>query len=344
MGPLSAPPRRLTPRHAARYGHAMRTPSRLALCALLVAGRVSAQNNPTTASERAGVRRSARAGDDAFAQGDYEGALQLFQSAFRADPRPRLRRNLAECYEALQRPLEAVYHLERYLDEARGMSASEEAEIRARIGSLRANLATLRVRVTPNDALDLTVTVDGLTIPPDGVTQVRGGAHSVQAAAEGFRSAAASVVATAGVTHEVSLTLVPIELGPRQAPAPAPASPPPSQGLSPTPFFVALGATAACTLVWAAAGSLALDARGEYDAAQRALLTGAAPDALPRRAAALSRAERLAVLSDLALGVSIAGAVVTAVLATRTDFRSPPVELDVMALPQGGALSLRGRF
>lgn len=322
----------------------MRTTALVALSALLAAGSASAQRAQGTSSERAGVRRSARAAEEAFAQGDFEGALQLFQTAFRTDPQPRLRRNLAECYEALRRPQEAIYHLERYLEEARGLSGSDESEIRARIAAHRARLSTVRVRVTPNDALDLTVTVDGLTIPPDGVTRVGAGVHSVQAAAEGFRAASASLQTAEGGRYDVSLTLRPNDLGPLQVAAPPPPPPPSRPALSTGPFFATLGGTAACVAVWASAGAMALDARGEYDEAQRSLLARSDPDALALRTAALARAERLALISDVALGVAVAGAVVTAVLGTRTDFRAPRVELDAAALPGGGALTLRGRF
>ncbi|MEZ4395091.1 MAG: tetratricopeptide repeat protein [Polyangiales bacterium] len=322
----------------------MRSTALVALSALLAAGGASAQRAPGSPSERSGVRRSARAAEEAFEQGDFEGALQLFQTAFRTDPQPRLRRSLAECYEALRRPQEAIYHLERYLEEARGLSDADESDIRARIAAHRARLSTVRVRVTPNDALDLTVTVDGLTIPPEGVTRVGAGVHSVQAAAEGFRAASASLQTAEGGLYEVQLTLRPMDLGPLQvvtAPRPSPPTRPPR---SPGPFFATLGGTVACVTAWAAAGALALDARREYDEAQRDLLARSDPNALARRSASLARAERLALISDVALGAAVAGAVVTAVLGVRADFRAPSVELDAAALPGGAALTLSGRF
>lgn len=297
-----------------------------------------------TNAERAGVRRSARAADEAWERGDLEGALQLYQAAFRADPLPALRRRLADCYEALRRPLEAVHHLERFLEESREASATEREEAAARIRALRAGLATLRVRVAPRDALDLAMTVDGLTIGPDGTTQVGAGTHRVEAAAEGYRPVRTDVHADPGATVDVSISLRRSDIAPPVAllsPSPSPSRP---AGLSAGAFFGALGGTLSAAAVWTAAGVSALDARADYDRAQSALRARRSPELLAARGEAFARMERLALFADVALGVTAAGAVLSAVLAARTDFRGPRVELDASATPGGLSLGLRGRF
>lgn len=315
-----------------------------ALAVALVGIAPSASAQRVTNAERAGVRRTARAADEAWERGDLEGALQLYQAAFRADPLPALRRRLADCYEALRRPLEAVHHLERFLEESREASPSDRDEASARICRLRAGLATVRVRVSPRDALDLAMTVDGLSIGPDGTAQVAAGTHTVEAAAEGYRPVRAEFRAEPGATVDVPISLRRNDITPTVALAPRPAPPPTPTGLAPGAFFGALGGTLAAAAVWTAAGVSALDARAGYDSAQRALIARGSPELLAARAEALARMERLALLSDIALGVTAAGAVLSAVLATRTDFRGPAVELDASAAPGGLTLGLRGRF
>ncbi|MFO0629936.1 MAG: PEGA domain-containing protein [Polyangiales bacterium] len=314
-----------------------------ALALALLGAAASARAQRPSSAERAGVRRTTRAADEAWDRGDLEGALQLYQAAFRADPLPALRRRLADCYESLRRPLEAVHHLERFLEESREASASERDEVAARIRTLRAGLATLHVRVAPRDVLDLAMTVDGLTIGPDGTTQVSAGTHRVEAAAEGYRPVRTDVHADPGATVDVTISLRRTEIAPTVALAPAPVAPRPT-GLSPGAFFGALGGTVAAAAVWTAAGVSALDARAAYDSARRALATTSTPELLAARAEALARMQRDAVVSDVALGVTAAGAVLTAVLASRTDFRGPAVELDASAAPGGWSLGVRGRF
>lgn len=314
----------------------------LALSLLAIGATSHAQR--VTNAERAGVRRTARAADEAWERGDLEGALQLYQAAFRADPLPALRPRLADCYEALRRPLEAVHHLERFLDESREASTSEREDASARIRRLRAGLATVRVRVSPRDALDLAMTVDGLSIGPDGTTQVSAGPHTIEAAAEGYRPVRAELHAEAGATIDVPLSLrrndiaPPVDLAPRLAP------PPTSTALPTGAFFGALGGTLAVAAVWTAAGVSALDARATYDRAQSSLAAQRSPELLATRAEALARMERLALFADVAMGVTAAGAVLSAVLAARTDFRGPRVELDASATPGGLSLGLRGTF
>ena len=56
---------------------------------LLVFG-ASAHAQRVSSVDRAEVRRTTRAADEAWERGDLEGALQLYQAAFRADPLPAI--------------------------------------------------------------------------------------------------------------------------------------------------------------------------------------------------------------------------------------------------------------
>lgn len=317
----------------------MRASAVIAFTLLLRAGAANAQQSP---APNVSVRRATRTADEAFEQRDYEGALELYQAAFRNAPTPALRLRLADCYEALGRPREAVYHLERFLEEDQDGTRDEVDAVIRHAAQLRQAIATLRVRVTPSDAFDLLVTVDGLTISPNGVAPVGAGMHTVEVAADGYRSARVSVTVSAGGTLDVPISLQRNDFIPIVANPSAATSRP--QGMSSGAFFALLGATLTSTAVWATSGLMALDARSRHDAAVTALRAGGSAAQRQLRDETRSQMERLALLSDVALGLSIAGAIATAVVGARTDFRAPRVELDARALPGGGALGLRGRF
>jgi tetratricopeptide (TPR) repeat protein len=65
-------------------------------------------------------------GDARYAEGDYEGARQRFEEAYRLSGRPALLFNIANALERMGRYEEALFHLRRY-------AASAPAELRERI-------------------------------------------------------------------------------------------------------------------------------------------------------------------------------------------------------------------
>jgi hypothetical protein len=59
-----------------------------------------------------------RRGQEAFAAGRYEEAIDAFSAGYKLDPRPEFLLNLAQCHRALGRREQAIQYLERFLEEA----------------------------------------------------------------------------------------------------------------------------------------------------------------------------------------------------------------------------------
>ena len=81
------------------------------------------------------ARRLYEVGEAAFAQGEYEVALDLLGSAYELSPRPALLYNMGVCADRLRRDAEAIEHYDGYL--ARFPDAPNRADVEARLRALR---------------------------------------------------------------------------------------------------------------------------------------------------------------------------------------------------------------
>lgn len=120
------------------------------------------------------------------------------------------------------------------------------------------------------------------------------------------------------------------------------------RGLPMVAFIGAAAGTGAFAIAWGVTGGLALGANGEFNTIARRIETGTAqPDDVARGEAAARNARTLALVSDVMMGVTIAGAVATTVIAFNTRWRntesaSTNVAVVPMALPGGGGLAIGG--
>lgn len=116
---------------------------------------LSAQDGPD--ARRAQAKEAFETGREAFAEDDYEAALQHFGRAFELRPHDAIRFNIGICLERLGRFREAMQQYERAAD-----SEELDGEARERARKLaervRGRLGTLRVEGSPAGAL---VVVDG---------------------------------------------------------------------------------------------------------------------------------------------------------------------------------------
>ena len=341
----------------------------LLAASLTVTGAAWAQPSP---ADRAEARTHFQAGVAAYGRRQYPAALEEFQSAYRLAPHPSVRVNMANCYVQLGRPAEAIHHFEQFLAEAPDAAPAQRAAVERQLSSLRGGVARVTVQVTPANAPGLAVTIDGQAISMAGPATLSPGRHVIEGVADGFQRARAEIDVTAGGSTPVSLTLEPtappapppepVVAAPTPAPAPAPtpspvttpeASPPataraeapPRRGLRPAAFYVAAGVTGAAAIGWVTFGALALSAQSDFDATAAQVQSGAGDyDALRARGMEESdRARQFALISDVAMGITIAGAVASVVLFLKTDFR-PRVEVLASPTRGGGVLGLGGSF
>lgn len=171
------------------------------LCSLLAAP-VLAQEDDTTRA-----RAEFQHGVELFQSSDYQRALDSFQEAYRLAPHASVRLNIANCYEQLGRPVEALFHFEHYLAEADHPAAAQRREIEASIRRLRGQIGTITIQVTPDGA---TITIDSTDQRRSPVTEpvrVTAGRHTVEVRLDGYRTETQTVEVAGGADARVSLRL-----------------------------------------------------------------------------------------------------------------------------------------
>ncbi|MCC7542487.1 MAG: tetratricopeptide repeat protein [Deltaproteobacteria bacterium] len=257
------------------------------------------------------ARASFQLGVERFGDGSYESALEAFQEAYRLRPHPAVRVNMANCYERLGRPVEALFHYERFLTEAPpDLLAGRQAEVRRAIAALERQVGHLVLELAPAAAR---ARIDGEAVQTTAGTPVRliAGDHRLEVTADGYRPHSETFRAVAGERTTITVELrrgagggatavsVSGEGGPPRRPGgrgrppggggarggQAEAAPPPehtepdtgggggSRFLS-TPFLIAGGAAVALFVGGTVTGAMALGADSDFDATARRIERG----------------------------------------------------------------------
>lgn len=277
------------------------------------------------------ARQEFMRGQTAYQQGDFERALEAWQRAYEADPRPLLLYNLSQAHERLGRVPEAIAALEQYLDRA-APDDEHQANARARLASLRERMASTGIMVVgaPEGA---TIVVDGephsRTPRPDPI-RLSPGSHQIELRLEGYEDFQAVVVVPAGQTVEVRAEMVAGTGGGSSNMAAAP-----DEGGSSLLPFVLMGTGGAAILGGAVVGVLAL---------------GAAADAPSSMGDEADSARGLALVADVlfALGAAAAGTgLVLLLLEDGGTERAPGVaalEITPVVGPGSAGAFVGGRF
>ena len=194
--------------------------TRTPLLLLLASASVHAQ----TDDERARAREQFGAGVSRYEAGDYQGALESFQEAYRLAPHPVVRVNMANCYEHLNRPLEAIHHFERFLAEAESPSRAQRREVEGAIRRLSALVGEVRFTIAPDGAL---VTIDSSETRRSPITEtmrMTAGTHVIEARLDGYAPQRQEIQVTGGQVTRVEVRLV--RAGVASATPPATVTPP----------------------------------------------------------------------------------------------------------------------
>jgi len=211
-----------------------------ALSALLVAANAAAAGNEDDEKNEAATATNVEAkkrfaeGNERYARGDYDGAVESFKAAIAADPKlPGPYRNLGLAYRALNRCNDALPMYEKYLElkpESRFTDrVRREVDLcRAKLGQapLPPRTETHTITGTPHapeaqgilhiaanliggEATDeATVKVDGLVRGATPLTiPVPPGTHKVHLSRSGFETANATVDVGPGERKDVELTM-----------------------------------------------------------------------------------------------------------------------------------------
>lgn len=167
---------------------------------------------PTTAAaqsadERAQARTEFERGRSAFEAGAFTEALEHFQEAYRIAPHPSVRVNIANCYDRLERPLEALFHFEHFLAEAERPPAAQRREVEASIRRLQARVGTIALQVTPDGAQITIDQSEQRRAPVAEPVRVVAGSHTVEIRLDGFVTERQTVEVQGGGSARVAVRL-----------------------------------------------------------------------------------------------------------------------------------------
>ncbi len=162
---------------------------------------------PVEAPEVVRARSLFEEGRAAASAHRWEQALTLFESSLALVERPSTLFNAAGCLVALDRRIEAVRLLERYLATADAtLEAEGIAEAREMLAESRGRIARIELRVQPEDAV---VEIDGRAVPGGATRALEAdpGAHVLRARASEHVSILRDVYLSPGVATVEELTL-----------------------------------------------------------------------------------------------------------------------------------------
>jgi PEGA domain len=304
----------------------------------------------------------------------YADALSEFQEAYRLKPHPLVRVNIANCYDKLGRPVEAIENFEAFLAAPEGNPGQRE-EVRGALRELQKHVGRLALNVAPPGARVLVDEQEAGRAPLLETVMLPLGRHRISVALDGYETAlrVADIKPQETVTLRIDLdplppaeqppaavatNLAPETRAPSANPAigqPAGATlPPPATRRDPqrqraTNVWIAGGATLALAVTSIVTGQLALAAGREFDsnvaAVRNPMLTEyQRAGAWARGVEAANRADVLAAATDVLLGLTLVGAGVTTYfyLANR---ESAPAQRPAASLSFGlGRVSLHAAF
>lgn len=297
----------------------------------------------------------------------YAGALTSFQEAYRRKPHPLVLVNIANCYDKLQRPVEAIENFEAFLASAEGSDKQRE-EVRAAVAELQRQIGTIMFRVTPPSAR---ISIDDVERPAGAsdTQRLQVGRHHVSISASGYETVLRLIDVHPHESTDVSVDLKPLpNLEPAQAPPPSASSPTETpENLSPAPaaalrqdaraatprsgssaaLWLAGGTTFALGMSAVVTGQLALAANRDFhqnlNSVRNPMLTELQrAGAWARGVDAANRADAFAAVTDVLLVMTLAGAGLTTYfyLAGRDETATGGVRVDA----QAGRLRLQGKF
>jgi hypothetical protein len=307
-----------------------------------------------------------------YDSGRYAEALAEFQEAYRLKPHPLVRVNIANCYDKLGRPVEAIENFEAFLAAAEG-TPTQRDEVRGALRELQKRIGRVALNVAPPGARILVDEHDVGRAPLLDTLTLPSGRHRVSVSLDGYETTTRVVEIKAQETATVRIDLsalpVPESAAPEATeaatPADAPSAPAPTPPIAALPapvkrtsnrhqvaaeVWIAGGATLALGVTAVVTGQLALAADREFDANLAAVRNPMLTEfqragAWARGVDAANRADALAVATDVLLAVTLVSAGLTTYFyladrETTSDEATPTAKLSFGL----GRVSLQGQF
>jgi hypothetical protein len=276
-------------------------------------------------------------GQKALDSGDVQTAEKDFEEAYKTLPNAAVLLKIADCRSRLSDDAGAVDALQRYLAERQ--NAPDRAEVESRINAIKQKPAVVSVTTTPTGATILVDGSDSGQVTPADL-KLAPGDHTIAVQLAQYETIQQSITVEFASRKRLELTLA---APARQATEPGlkagtddgsyPISTSGGRNLSPA-FWVAVGGTVVGAAVTTTFGLMALDKHSDYQKKPtRALYDDGRRDAL---------------ISDIALGVTVASAVTAGVLFFTAKSGDEPPDHHVVVVPcierGGGSLVGHVRF
>jgi hypothetical protein len=294
--------------------------SRVALAVLALAGVAEAQD-----ADAQRARELFERGVQLMQNEDWSAALVQLEESFRLRPTQVALFNMGLCHKGLRRYGAAIRAFERMIVELGDRAPGNRVELaRAEIQALRALFGTVTVEVQPAGAR---IFVDGEpagTAPLAEPLELSAGNHVIRATGEGLTADTVTIAVIAGASTTVRLAPPALPPAPPEHPNPPPPpphvqtrippTPPPPivrderHGLAPMWFWSSAGLAGAGAVVTAILGGLVVSGDADYRES-RVRLESEREDG-----------RRLALFTDVALGVTLLAAVGAVLLYGPTDF------------------------
>ncbi|MBN1654255.1 MAG: PEGA domain-containing protein [Deltaproteobacteria bacterium] len=163
-----------------------------------------AQAEESAAVERA--RTLFNIGVQRYDQGNYQGALEAFEEAYRLRPHPAVRLNMASCYDHLGRDANAVFHYERYLEEAGG-DKERQKDVEEALEKLYKKMGKLTVTVSPDGSTVLVDDSEPRVSPIKEPIHLEAGEHKITVTQNGYEPAKRRVKIGRGELTEIIIAL-----------------------------------------------------------------------------------------------------------------------------------------
>lgn len=318
------------------------------------------------------ARQLFKHGVEAYDRGVYYDALQAFQDAYQLRPHAAVRVNIANCYEKLDRPAEAIQNFEQFLGSGAGTAKQQEEVVRA-LEQLRRRVGRLLLRVSPEGAKVVIDEGEPMRAPIAEVVLLKVGRHRLTVSLDMHETAMRVIDIAAAGTTELTISLPRLDRPPPDvATVPPPTAagtaphpnPPPTAALAPAfpipaapvaaepdtdigaGVWVAGSITFAAVLASILTGQLALAADRDFNSDLAAVRNMGLPQ--QERAAAwddgigaAGRAHAFAVTTDVLLSCALVGTVLTTVLYLNDQ---PPSNEATVQTSSGSQLRLQARF
>ena len=246
-----------------------------------------------------------RSGVAFYKDHDFTAALVEFKRAYEQAPNNRVLFNLGQTARELKDYASALTTFEQYLREGgQEIPAARRKDVQSSVDELKKKVGRIKITASVDGAEILVDDVSVGVAPLANPVVVNVGRRKLAATRSGY-TPAQRVVDVAGLAEApVTLDLVKIDEPRAELPPAPPVKPGP-----PLVVWVALSATAASGLVTGVMGGLAVSARSGLS---QALATF--PGSAKAIANAQARTRTFAVATDVLTGLTVAGAITTAVL------------------------------